>query len=204
LGGAVRRTTVSDDLKVLLVDDEPRNLLALESLLETPGRTLVTASSGIDALRRLMEHDFALILMDVRMPEMDGFETAELIRARDRSRDIPIIFLTAAAGDLPMARGYSLGAVDYIIKPVDPDVLRFKVAVFTDLYRRNAEVRAQADELAQARAFLGSVLEGVTEHAIIALDREGRVLVWNEGPHAHHGRHAQTGSEGQAPPARRR
>jgi PAS domain S-box-containing protein len=187
-GGSVAR----ERLKILLVDDEPKNLIALESLLEGDGRELVRATSGFDALRRLLEDDYALILLDVRMPEMDGFETAELIRERERSRETPIIFLTAAArGEFPMARGYALGAVDYIIKPVDPDVLRFKVAVFADLYRKTAEVRQQAEELAENHAFLDSILEGVTEHAIAGLDREGRVLVWNEGARRIYGHPAE-------------
>ncbi|MEX2373531.1 MAG: ATP-binding protein [Dehalococcoidia bacterium] len=169
-------------LKILIVDDEPKNLIALESLLEGEDRELIRADSGFDALRRLLDDDYALIILDVRMPDIDGFETAELIRERERSRHTPIIFLTAAArGEFPMARGYALGAVDYIIKPVDPDVLRFKVAVFADLYRKTAQVKEQAEEMWQARAFVDSVLEGVTEHAIAALDGEGRVLVWNEG-----------------------
>jgi len=172
---------VRENLKILLVDDDPKNLVALESLLQAEGRELILARSGADALRRVLDDDFALILLDVRMPGIDGFETAELIRARERTADTPIIFLTAAAGEFPTVRGYSLGAVDYIIKPIDPDVLRYKVSVLVDLYRKTAETKAQAAEIARTNEFLSSVLEGVTEHAVAALDREGRVQTWNEG-----------------------
>src|SRR5438309_1882350 len=128
-------------IKILLVDDEPGNLEALEAVLEAPDRLLVRAQSGHEALRCLLQDEFALILLDVFMPNMDGFEVAELVRARDSSRETPIIFLTAAAaGEFSMSRGYALGAVDYIIKPVDADILRYKVAVFVDLYRKTVEV----------------------------------------------------------------
>src|SRR5689334_3210214 len=114
---------------VLLVDDNPRNLLALDVTLNDLPLNLVTASSGPEALRRLLDDDLALILMDVRMPEMDGFETAELIRQRPRSQHTPIIFLTAYANDdLQIFKGYSLGAVDYLSKPIVPQVLRSKVS----------------------------------------------------------------------------
>src|SRR5581483_4535259 len=119
-----------DTVKILLVDDQPANLLALEATLEELGQPLVRARSGVEALRRVLEEDFAVILMDVKMPEMDGFEAARLIRQRERSRLTPIIFLTAyERDDAEMYRGYSLGAVDYLFKPIHPDVLRCKVAV---------------------------------------------------------------------------
>jgi serine phosphatase RsbU (regulator of sigma subunit) len=133
---------------VLLVDDNPRNLLALDVTLNDLPLNLVTASSGTEALRRLLEDDFALILMDVRMPEMDGFETAELIRQRPRSQHTPIIFLTAYANDdLQVFKGYSLGAVDYLSKPIVPQVLRSKVSVFVDMFRKTEEVKQQAELL---------------------------------------------------------
>jgi CheY-like chemotaxis protein len=111
-------------VKILLVDDEPKNLTALETVLAADDRVLVRAGSGAEALRQVLHDDFAAVLLDVHMPVMDGFETAELIRGRERSRETPIIFLTAAiSGDVFVAKGYSLGAVDYLIKPFDPDIL---------------------------------------------------------------------------------
>jgi signal transduction histidine kinase/DNA-binding response OmpR family regulator len=128
-----------------MVDDSAPNLLALESILKTPDRNLVRASSGEDALRYLLDNDVAVVLLDVYMPGIDGLETAELIRSREKSRNIPIIFLTAnTTGVGHLSRGYSLGAVDYIVKPVDPDILRSKVAVFVDLFKKNREIKQQA------------------------------------------------------------
>jgi len=133
-----------------MVDDSAPNLLALESILRSPGRNLIRASSGDEALRYLLDNDVAVILMDVYMPGMDGLETAELIRRRDKSRDIPIIFLTAdSSGGRHLSRGYSLGAVDYIVKPVEPDILRSKVAVFVELFKKTQQVKRQAELLRQ-------------------------------------------------------
>jgi signal transduction histidine kinase/DNA-binding response OmpR family regulator len=133
-----------------MVDDSATNLLALEAILKTPDRNLVRASSGEDALRYLLDHDAAVVLLDVYMPGIDGLETAELIRSREKSSDIPIIFLTAnTTGVSHLSRGYSLGAVDYIVKPVDPDILRSKVAVFVDLFKKNQEIKEQAALLEQ-------------------------------------------------------
>ena len=135
-------------IKILLVDDSPTNLLALESILQAPDRDLVRASSGDDALRYLLDNDVAVILLDVFMPGIDGLDTAELIRARDKSRDIPIIFLTAdSTGGRHLSRGYSLGAVDYIVKPIEPDILRSKVAVFVDLFKKTLQIKRQAELL---------------------------------------------------------
>ena len=135
--------------RVLLVDDVPQNLVALEALLSNLHLDVVKAGSGEEALRRLLKDDFAVILLDVRMPGMDGLQTAELIRARERSRDTPIIFITASGRDDDLVtRGYSLGAVDYIVKPIHPHILRSKVAVFVELFRKTAQVRQQAAQLA--------------------------------------------------------
>ena len=140
-----------------MVDDSATNLMALESILQGPDRNLVTASSGEDALRYLLNNEVAVILMDVYMPGIDGLETAELIRGRDRSKDIPIIFLTAdSTGGRHLGRGYSLGAVDYIVKPVEPDILRTKVAVFVELFKKTQEVRQQAELLKQKNLELES------------------------------------------------
>ena len=131
-----------------MVDDSPTNLLALEAILQAPDRNLVRAASGDEALRYLLEGNVAVILLDVYMPGIDGLETAALIRGREKSRDIPIIFLTAdSTGNRHIARGYSLGAVDYILKPIDPDILRSKVAVFVELFKKTEEVKRQAELL---------------------------------------------------------
>jgi PAS domain S-box-containing protein len=142
-------------VRILLVDDTPQNLLALEAMLGDLRLDLVRAESGAEALRQVLQDDFAVILLDVLMPGMDGLETAALIRARERSRDTPIIFITAAGRDEDLiARGYALGAVDYIVKPVHPVILRSKVAVFVELFRKTAQVREQAAALARLNAGL--------------------------------------------------
>jgi PAS domain S-box-containing protein len=169
-------------VKILLVDDEPSNLVALRAVLEAPDRELVEAGSGEEALRRLLRDKFAVILLDVQMPGIDGFETAELVRAREKSRDTPIIFLTAASrGEANVAAGYSVGAVDYIVKPFDPEVLRSKVAVFVELFRKTEQIERQAAQLAETTAFLNNILESATEYAIVAHDLDGTILAWNEG-----------------------
>jgi len=139
-------TATSDLVRILIVDDMPDKILAIKSLLEGEGRDIVTASSGETALRLLLSGDFAVILLDVNMPGMDGFETAALIRSHRRFEHTPIIFLTAYPDDAFAARGYSLGAVDYILTPVVPEVLRTKVSVFVEQYRMRQEIKRQADE----------------------------------------------------------
>ena len=137
-----------EPINILMVDDSTTNLLALEAILQAPDRNLVSASSGDDALRYLLNNDVAVILLDVFMPGIDGLDTAELIRARDKSRNIPIIFLTAdSTGGRHLSRGYSLGAVDYIVKPIEPEILRSKVAVFVELFKKTQEIQRQAQLL---------------------------------------------------------
>ncbi len=148
-------------INILLVDDRPENLLALEALLQPLGYHLVKASSGEAALRYVLQYDFALILLDVQMPNIDGFETAELIRTRELSRNTPIIFLTAVStSELHIARGYLAGAVDYLLKPFLPEILISKVAIFVDLYAKTAEVRQQAQQL---QATVGTLEHEVAE-----------------------------------------
>ncbi|MEY2232713.1 MULTISPECIES: response regulator [Streptomyces] len=148
--------------KILLVDDRPENLLALEAILSALDQTLVRASSGEEALKALLTDDFAVILLDVQMPGMDGFETAAHIKRRERTRDIPIIFLTAINhGPHHTFRGYAAGAVDYISKPFDPWVLRAKVSVFVELYTKNCQLREQA-------ALLRLQLEGGSSNGVDA------------------------------------
>src|ERR1700739_2340026 len=128
-----------EETSVLAVDDDVRSLTALQGLLSDMPLRVVTAKSGEEALRCLLKEDFAVILLDARMPGMDGFEVARLMRERERSRLTPIIFLTGAYEDTPsMTRGYEAGAVDYIVKPLSPEILKSKISVFVDLYRKNA------------------------------------------------------------------
>ena len=142
-------------VNILIVDDAPDKLLALETVLAELGERVVSANSGREALRQLLLDDFAVVLLDVNMPEMDGFETAHLIRQRPRSEHTPVIFITAFSDDTHVSRGYSLGAVDYIVTPLLPEVLRTKVGVFVDLYRKQREIERRAEErvaLAKAQA----------------------------------------------------
>ena len=132
---------------ILLVDDRPENLLALEAILHGLGHRLLKASSGEEALKVLLTEDVALMLLDVQMPGMDGFETAAHVKKRERTRDIPILFLTAIGDAHQAFRGYAAGAVDYLAKPFDPWVLKAKVGVFVELYERRAQLAAQAEEL---------------------------------------------------------
>jgi serine phosphatase RsbU (regulator of sigma subunit)/CheY-like chemotaxis protein len=139
-----------DDVTLLLVDDTPENLVALEALLGPLGYRLLLAASGEEALRHLMMADVAVILLDVRMPGMDGFETARHIKDRRRTRDIPIVFLTAFGDDaMRIAEGFSSGAVDYLTKPLDPILLRAKVQVLVDLHQRTRALQHESEVLAQ-------------------------------------------------------
>ncbi len=148
---------MNSDIKanILIVDDRPENVIALEAILNKLGQNLVKAHSGEEALRCLLQQDFAVILLDVQMPGIDGFETATLIRQRERSRHTPIIFLTAfSTSNTFVAKGYELGAVDYMLKPFDPTILTSKVAVFVDLFKKTMEVKRQAAQLAAMNAEL--------------------------------------------------
>lgn len=133
-------------INILIVDDLPEKLLVLTSVLEELGQNVITARSGPEALRHVMERDFAVILLDVNMPDMDGYETAALIRRRKKSAHTPIIFVTAYADEIHTVQGYTLGAVDFILSPVVPEILRTKVRVFVDLYRMAQQVKRQAQE----------------------------------------------------------
>ncbi len=161
---------MTERAKILLVDDRPENLLALEAILTTLDQDLVRAESGEDALRALLKDDFALILLDAQMPGMDGFETATRIKGRRRTKSVPIIFLTAVDRDKNNAhRGYAAGAADYISKPFDPWVLRAKVQVFVELWAAGRLLATQADflrrQIDQAQAavdVIGELRERVT------------------------------------------
>ena len=144
-------------VRILVVDDQPDNLLSVEAVLERLGEEIVTANSGREALRRLLEDDFAVIVLDVMMPEMDGFETAALIRSRERSTLTPIIFLTALGkSEEHVFRGYGAGAVDFMSKPFVPEVLRAKVSIFVELHRKSLQIeqrnRELQDTIARAQA----------------------------------------------------
>ena len=181
--------------RILIVDDRLENLVALEAVLEPLGHTLVRATSGADALREVLLHDFALILLDVQMPVMNGLETAHLIKARPRSRHIPIIFLTAISKEEDYVfQGYSAGAVDYMFKPLNPDILRSKVAVFVDLHEKTEQLREQSErlraierreleqrhrlELSESEAKYADIVNSASD-AIITYAADGLVTLFN-------------------------
>ncbi|CNF49518.1 response regulator receiver modulated diguanylate cyclase/phosphodiesterase with PAS/PAC sensor(s) [Mycobacterium tuberculosis] len=154
-GTGIGEARVDDKAKILLVDDREENLIALEAILSSLDQDLVRARSGEDALKALLTGEYAVILLDVVMPGMDGFETARDIKRRKKTRDLPIIFLTAVNSDPDYAfRGYAAGAVDFISKPFDPWVLRAKVSVFVELHTKNKQLRDQTVLLREQAALL--------------------------------------------------
>jgi signal transduction histidine kinase len=162
--------------RILLVDDRPDNLLAVRAVLEPLGHELVEAGSGEEALRHLLAGEFALIVLDVQMPVLDGFETARLIRGRERTRYVPIIFLTAISGEPEhYLRGYESGAVDYVYKPFEPEILRAKVSVFVELWIRGATIEAQREELIGRLAELDEAHAGLAAQAV-ELERSNAAL----------------------------
>jgi PAS domain S-box-containing protein len=180
---------------ILMVDDRPENLVALEAILEPLGHRLVRAQSGEDALRQILRQDFAVVLMDVQMPGMNGFETAQLIKSRERSKHLPIIFLTAISkDDQYVFEGYSAGAVDYLSKPFNPAILRSKVAVFVDLFLKNQQIRLQGallraserralelqhrSRLQESEARYAEIVDSAME-AIITFGEDRNITVFN-------------------------
>jgi signal transduction histidine kinase len=160
----------AEGVNILLVDDRPENLLALEAILEPLGQNLVRADSGPEALKQVLGFDFAVILLDVQMPGMNGFEVAEIIKSRERSRTIPIIFLSAISKeDAYVFKGYSMGAVDYVFKPFNTDVLRSKVAVFVELFVKQRELQNQGELLRESQK-----RELELEHRTSLLEAEAR------------------------------
>jgi PAS domain S-box-containing protein len=189
------QATLDDTVNILIVDDRPENLLAVEAILEPLAQQLVRAHSGAEALRHLLEREFACILLDVQMPGMNGFETARVIKSRERTKYIPIIFLTAISKEQEYVfRGYAVGAVDYLFKPFNPDILRSKVAVFVDLYlkqkqleRQEAQLRdSQRQELElrhmrelwESEARYADVVRSAMD-AIVIFDQQGAVTTFN-------------------------
>jgi signal transduction histidine kinase/DNA-binding response OmpR family regulator len=160
-----------EQVNILVVDDVPEKAMSIEATLAELGQNIVIANSGRDALRCLLKDDFAVILLDVNMPEMNGFETAALIRERKRLEHMPIIFITAFTDDTHIAKGYSLGAVDYILTPIDPEVLRTKVGVFVDLYQKTETIRQQAAhriQLAREQAARQAAEKAMRRSALLA------------------------------------
>jgi PAS domain S-box-containing protein len=188
-------TPLASSVEILLVDDRPENLLALEAILEPLGHTLIRAQSGEEALRAVLRHDFAVILLDVQMPGMNGFEVARIVKSRERTRHIPIIFLTAISKeDEYVFTGYSVGAIDYLFKPFQPEILRSKVAALVDLHLKQLKIAEQEQqlhvaerqdmelrhmrELLQSEARFRDIV-GTAMDAIIAIDERGTITLFN-------------------------
>src|SRR3954471_7979169 len=160
-----------EQAKILVVDDRPENLLVTRTTLDALGHQVITVRSGDDALKYLLEHEVAVILLDVNMPGMDGLETATYIRMRQKTAHTPIIFLTAYVEEMHTAKGYLLGAVDYILTPVQPDVLRTKVKVFVQLHMMNRQIARQAEQrvaLAREQAARGAAEEAKRRSTFLA------------------------------------
>ncbi|MEU1200350.1 response regulator [Streptomyces sp. NPDC005813] len=150
-------THATEKCNILIVDDIEENLIALEALLGPLGQKLVRAHSGEEALKAMLREDFAVVLLDVLMPGMDGFETAANIKRLDQTKDVPVILLTGAEVEADYAyRGYSIGVADFLTKPFDPWLLRTKVSIFLDLYRKNRQLAAQAEQLRRLFAEAGT------------------------------------------------
>jgi PAS domain S-box-containing protein len=190
-----------EKIPVLLVDDRPENLTALEALLEDMGLDIFKATSGNEALSLSLRHDFAIVLMDVRMPDMDGYETAELMRANQKTSRLPIIFVTAAMKDTEhQFKGYEAGAFDYLLKPIEATVLRSKIRVFCELYQqrhkieqheqqletvvreRTAELNATLDNLRESERHFRDLLASVTSYMYTVVMESGRAVSTTHGP----------------------
>lgn len=172
-------TTQSSVQNILLVDDRPENLVALEALLESPERRLLKAGSGHDALAAALKHDLSLILLDVQMPDMDGFEVAELLRKNAKTRQVPVIFCTAISKEKKyISRGYDVGAADYLFKPIDPDLLMAKVRVFLELDQQKRKLQQTLLQLHRVQQENDRLLRALGE-GVIGTDRNGLITFVN-------------------------
>jgi response regulator RpfG family c-di-GMP phosphodiesterase len=178
-------TSANDFPNCLLVDDLEENLLALEGLLSDQDVSFLKARSGEEALELLLQHDVALALLDVQMPGMDGFELAEFMRASERARDVPIIFLTAGSADQQRRfRGYEAGAVDFLQKPIEADILRSKARIFFDLYRQRQKIGAQRDALEELTGVLQASDRRKNEFlAVLAHELRNPIMAMGAGLH---------------------
>src|SRR5437879_11839672 len=164
--------SATEKVNILLVDDRRENLLALEAILKGLDQNLRKATSCAEALKYLLRNEVAVILLDVAMPHIDGFQTATLIRERDKTKHTPIIFLTAISkSDVHVSQGYSIGGVDYIFKPFDAEVLKSKVSAFVDMFKQRHEVQLQSALLKTERDFVSAVLDTVNS-LVLVLDSE--------------------------------
>src|SRR5438874_6612268 len=169
----------ADKLNILLVDDQPQKLLAYEAMLGELDERLIRAQSGNEAFEVLLREEIAVILLDVNMPAMDGFETAAMIREHPRFVKTPIIFVTAVnTTDLDRIRGYEIGAVDYVSVPVIPEILRAKVAVFVELHRKTRALEQANESLVEAEQRMRAILDTAND-AIITIDSSGIVQTIN-------------------------
>lgn len=154
--------TGENKINILIVDDRPENLLSMESLIESPELNIVRASSGNESLGLMLDYEFAIVLLDVQMPGMDGFETAELMRGSEKTKHVPIIFVTALSKDQKYVfRGYESGAVDYIFKPLEPEILKSKVKVFCEIYRQKRIIQNQLTEIEEKNDVLQRQLKEI-------------------------------------------
>lgn len=176
-----------EKIKILVVDDRPENLLTIEGVLDRPELTIITATSGNQALELVLAHSFALILLDVRMPGMDGFEVAELMRGSEKTRHVPIIFVTAISEkETHLFAGYEKGAVDYLFKPLDPLILRSKVNVFVELFQQRKKLQQGNAELRRTVAELEAVNRQIREQQQSVIEEERlKVLLQMAGATAH-------------------
>lgn len=166
-------------VNILAVDDKPANLLALENILHSPEINVVRAISGNEALAHLLEMEFACVLLDVKIPDIDGFELARIIRKDEKTKYLPIIFISGhKKGEEDISRGYELGAVDYLLKPVEPNSVRGKVSVFAELYRKERERRRTQEALTTIEKRTRAIIENATD-AFVSIDQSGLVTEWN-------------------------
>ena len=179
-------TLETQNTSILLVDDNPNNLVVLEAVLGNQGLNFVTATSGLEAISLVEKMDFALILLDVQMPVLDGYQTAKKIKSLDKGRDIPIIFITATYRDDPHIRlGYDAGAIEFFGKPFDPEILKAKIKIYVDLYQKTHSLFEKEKALIRAEAQLDSerklkeILAGLHEGVIIA-DKNGKITHIND------------------------